>query len=56
MQDAPHKIPEEGEWEEHVRGLATKYQIDICVGTFAENVQERKEDEDEQDAVKTYNT
>lgn len=55
MQDAPHKVPEEGEWEEHVRGLAVKYQIDICIGTFAEKVQERK-DGDEEGEIKTYNT
>ena len=55
VQDAPHKIPDEGEWEEHVRGLAVKYQIDICVGTFAEKVQERQ-DGDVEDETKTYNT
>lgn len=36
-----------------MRGLAVKYQIDICIGTFAEKVQERKDDDAE---MKTYNT
>ena len=36
--DAPHKIFDEGKWEQHVSELARKYGMDICIGTFVEKV------------------
>jgi len=63
--DAPHKIFDEGDWEQHVSGLARKYGMDICIGTFVEKVVDRDEGEGEnveeggengKGGEKTYNT
>jgi len=44
--DAEHKIFDEGEWEEHVSGIAKEHGLDICVGTFVERVREKDGGED----------
>jgi len=63
--DAPHKIFDEGKWEQHVSELARKYGMDICIGTFVEKVVDRDDEENGGDGgegeegkggEKTYNT
>jgi predicted amidohydrolase len=48
--DSPHKIFDEGQWEDHVSNLAKSNNMDICIGTFVEKVQVRGAEE------KTFNT
>ena len=63
--DAPHKIFDEGKWEQHVSELARKYGMDICIGTFVEKVVDRGPGEGDGEGdggeegkgvEKTYNT
>lgn len=45
VKDAPHKVVDEGEWQQHVSKLAVTYGMDICIGTFVEKVQLRDGEE-----------